>query len=78
MTVKNLDIIHYVQDGEIIESGHFDELCNQNGHFSDLVHASQQNNDDEEDSMISNLTCTKTFTETINTDRDTEKCTRNH
>ena len=68
-TVKNLDIIHFVQDGEIIESGSFDELCNKNGHFYDLVRVSQQNND-EENSMISNLTCTKSFTETINTDRD--------
>ena len=47
----------------------FDELCNKNGHFYDLVRVSQQNND-EENSMISNLTCTKSFTETINTDRD--------
>ena len=69
-TVKNLDIIHYVQDGKIIESGSFDELCSKNGHFYDLVQASQQDNDDKEDSIISNLTCPKVCMEDINTDRD--------
>ena len=37
-TILNADLICYVEDGNIIEKGHLQELLDKNGHFAKLYH----------------------------------------
>ena len=36
-TVRHADVILVFKDGKLHESGSFDELLNQNGHFAELA-----------------------------------------
>ena len=51
-TVKDLDCIHYIQDGSIVESGTFDDLCENKGHFYNLLISAQQDNNASQNSKV--------------------------
>ena len=69
-TVKDLDLIHYIQDGEIIESGTFENLSNdKSSQFYKLLETVSELNNTEENFHARNIPEARTFHESIRTDR---------
>ena len=54
-TVKDLDTIHYVKNGEILESGTFNDLRQKKQHFYTLLSATEEYPNDEPNSSISEV-----------------------
>jgi len=46
-TVRNFDIIHYIEDGKIVESGKHDELMNLGGKYFEMFSKQAENYQDE-------------------------------
>ena len=64
-TVKDLDIIHYVKNGEILESGTFDALRQKKQHFYTLLNASEEYPNDDLNSSISEVVETDACIESL-------------
>ena len=67
-TVRDLDSINFLQDGQIVERGSFDELMQEKGQFYTLVTASQTNRVVEESPIIPSV-ATMHFEEEISPDK---------
>ena len=68
-TIKDLDLVYYVKDGQIIESGTFENLRNdKSSQFYRLLETASELNNTEENSPVRNIPEFRTLNETIRTD----------